>query len=235
MIKKVLSFTMKGRYGHFCSPFTNVYRLTQPCPTKTAIMGFVGAVLGMNRDNLSLYEQLNCGVEVDFDYRTKSLPYTARKDFPGKQGNTEHSLTPVEMIVCPNYRVHVVGNDEILNKLYNLMKDGLSHYTPYLGLAQCVASTDFEVAEPPTEGEVIDDGRATNVLGAFIRGKHGELDFARLTKDQHRLTEFSGLSGVSAGRHFEHDTFTVNLTNQPVPLINVRSVVSIQGKHVAIF
>jgi CRISPR-associated protein Cas5h len=235
MIKKVLSFTIKGRYGHFCSPFTNVYRLTQPCPTKTAIMGFVGAVLGKDRDDLSLYEQLSCGVEVDFEYRTKSLPYTARKDFPGKQGNTEHSLTPVEMIVCPNYRVHVVGVDGILNELYNLMKDGISHYTPYLGLAQCVASTDFGVTEPPTDGDIIDDGRDADVFGAFIRGRHGELDFSRLTKDRHRLTEFSGLSGISMGRQFQHDTFTVNLSNHSVPLKHIRGVVSVRGRYVPIF
>ena len=235
MIKKVLSFTMKGRYGHFCSPFTNVYRLTQPCPTKTAIMGFVGAVIGNNRDDLGLYEQLKCGVEVNFNYRTKSLSYTTRKDFPGKQGNTDHSLIPVEMIVYPNYRVHVVGADNILNQLYTLMKEGGSYYTPYLGLAQCIASTDFEITESPVDGEVIEDGRDADVFGAFIRGNHGELDFARLTKEQHRLTEFSGLSGISVDRQFQHDTFTVNLSNHSVPLKQVRNTVSVRGRHVPIF
>lgn len=216
-------------------PYTNVYRLTQPCPTKTAILGFVGAVLGRNRDDLSLYDQLKCGVEVCFEYRTKSLPYTARKDFPGRKGNTEHSLTPVEMIVNPKYRVYLVENrdNDILNELYNFMSTGRTHYTPYMGLAQCAAYTNFGVAEP-LAGKLLEDGDI-EVSGAFMRGFHGELDFERLSGDKHQLTEFSGLLSVSEKREFKHAIFTLNLKNYSVPLKQAQNVVSVREKNVAIF
>ena len=230
---KVLSFSMRGRCAHFCTPYTNVYRLTQPCPTKTAILGFVGAVLGRERDDLSLYEQLKCGVEVCFDYRTKSLPYTARKDFPGRPKNAEHSLISVEMIVNPRYRVYLTGADDILFELYELMQNGNTHYTPYLGLAQCVAFTDFDVSEP-IEGKK-SENTDVEVSGAFIRSFHGELDFEKLSGEQYRLTEFSGLKKVSKERQFEHATFTVNLCNFPVPLKQIRNIISIAEKNVAIF
>ena len=233
MAKTVTSFDMKGRYGHFCSPFTNVYRLTQPCPTKTAIVGFIGAILGRDRDDLRLYEDIQCGVEISSLYRTKSATFTMRKDFPGKKGNEEHSLTSAELIVDPCYRVYVAGRDSLINELYGLLSAGESRYTPYLGLAQCIASTDFQPT-PPAEYRSA-GGPHAEVSGAFIRGIHGELDFAALNGDRHRLTEFSGLSGVSQGRRFAHAIFSVNLNPHPVPLRQIGQVIAVGEKHIGVF
>jgi len=237
----VLSFIMAGRFAHFCSPFTNVYRLTQPCPTKTAVMGFIGSVLGIEKDDLSLYQKVKCGVEISGEYRTVSMPYLTRQGFPGSAANKESSRTSVEVIVEPKYRIYVAeeNGDNTLSKLRRLMANQIPVYTPCLGLAQFIASTNFQVSEIE-DVEKVEDTYA-DVNGVFIRGFHGELDFEginKLPKDSKlRITEFEGLKGIKPPRDFEHEVFTVNLDGGSVPLKNVKNVLKISAwnKHVPIF
>lgn len=236
---KVLSFMMHGRFAHFCSPYTNVYRLTQSCPTKTAIMGFVGAVLGIEKDDLSLYSVIQCGVEICDGYRTVSIPYLTRQGFPGSTANKESSRTSVEVVVNPKYMIYITGENGILEKLRDLLEKHEPIFTPYLGLAQFIASTDFNVSQPE-EAEIV-EGANIEVSGAFIRGIHGELDFSKinqLLKDYKlRITEFEGLKGIKPPRDFEHAVFTVNLDGGTVPIKDCKNILHISAwnKYVSIF
>lgn len=227
---------MTGRFAHFCIPFTNVYRLTQPCPTKTAIMGFAGAVLGIEKDDLSLYQKLKCGVEIVDEYRTIAIPYLTRQGFPGNPSNKKWSQTSVEVVVKPKYKIYLVGDDKSLIDIQKLLSRQGPVYTPYLGLAQFIASTNFEVSNL-TNTDYVEDGTNVDVYGAFIRGVHGELDFSRLTSDSIRLTEFQGIKGILPPRNFEHGVFTINLDAGTIPLKNVRHVVKIPewDKYVPVF
>jgi CRISPR-associated protein Cas5h len=236
---KVLSFIMYGRFAHFCVPYTNVYRLTQPCPTKTAIMGFIGSVLGVEKDDLSLYQKIQCGVEIYNEYRTVSMPYLTRQGFPGSASNSESSRTSVEVIVNPKYRIYITGDSELLLKIHDLMSQQKPVFTPYLGLAQFIASTDFQVSEP-TEGELAEEANL-DVNGAFIREVHGELDFGKINtlfkESKLRITEFEGLSSIKSPRNFEYAVFTVNLDGGAVPIKNKKNVLRIPAwnKNVPIF
>lgn len=242
---KLLSFMMHGRFAHFCAPYTNVYRLTQPCPTKTAIMGFVGSVLGIGKDDLSLYQKIQCGVEVCSEYRTVSMPYLTRQGFPGSAANKESSRTSVEVIVEPKYKIYIIEKDagtddnKILPELQQIMSGQKPVFTPCLGLAQFIASTDFQVSEI-IDGE-LEEGIDSEVSGAFIRGVHGKLDFEKINKlpkeNRLRITEFEGLKGIKPPRDFEHAVFTVNLDGGCVPLKNIAKIINISAwnKHVPIF
>lgn len=230
---------MQGRFAHFCSPYANVYRLTQPCPTKTAIMGFIGSVLGIEKDDLSLYQKFQCGVEICNEYRTISMPYLTRQGFPGSAANNESSRTSVEVIVNPKYRIYITGDSELLLKIHDLMFQQKPFFTPYLGLAQFIASTDFQISEF-VEGELT-EGVDLEVNGAFMRQVHGELDFAKINtlskESKLRITEFEGLCGIKPPRDFVHTVFTVNLDGGAVPLKNTRNILKIPkwNKNVPIF
>ena len=178
---KIISFCMQGRFAHFCIPFTNVYRLTQPCPTKTAILGFIGAILGIEKDNLSLYQKFKCGVEILAEYRTIAIPYLARQGFPGSSSNKESSRTSVEVVVKPRYNIYLLGEEDSIKDIQEVLSHQELVYTPYLGLAQFIASTDFEVSDL-TDADFV-EGIDVNTNGAFIRGVHGELDFSKLTSE----------------------------------------------------
>lgn len=236
---RVLSFTMHGRCAHFCAPYTNVNRLTQPCPTKTAIMGFVGAVLGIDKDDLSLYQQIQCGVEISATYRTISMPYLTRQGFPGTTANKKSSQTSLEVVISPRYKVYLAGEDKLLSKVRELMLCQEPVFTPYLGLAQFIASTDFMVSKI-IDAELTDSLDIT-VNGIFIRGYHGELDFDKINKlpnkNKLRITEFEGLAGIKPPRDFEHAVFTANLDGGSVPIKDAKNVLKITNwnKNVPIF
>lgn len=237
---KVLSFTMKGRFAHFCAPYTNVYRLTQPCPTKTAIMGFVGSVLGIAKDDLDLYRKIKCGVEMCSEYRTISAPYLTRQGFSGSTDNNKASRTSVEVIVNPNFRVYLAGDNEMLFRIQQLMVRQEPVFTPYLGLAQFIASTEYNVSEIEN-GEAMESIDKIDAHGAFISDWHGELDFEKIneisTESRLRITEFEGLKNINEPRDFDHAVFTVNIDGGTVPLKNVRNVLNITAwnKNVPIF
>ena len=112
-------------------------------------------------------------------------------------------------------------------------------FTPYLGLAQFIASTDFQVSES-IEGELT-EGSDLEVNGAFMREVHGELDFERINtlpkEGKLRITEFEGLCGIKPPRDFEHAVFTVNLEGGTVPLKNARNIlrIPIWDRNVPVF
>ncbi|PAV14228.1 hypothetical protein ASJ81_14705 [Methanosarcina spelaei] len=239
---KVISFLMKGRFAHFCLPFTNVYRLTQPCPTKTAIMGFIGSVMGINKNDFILYDKLKCGIEIvdevegiKKNYRTINVPYLGRKGFAGNSANNQSSRISIEVIVDPIYKIYLLGDEKFLSEIQKLMLLREPVYTPYLGLAQFIASTEFHVSEIVDAQAV--EGENVNASGAFIRKFHGDLDFSKLTYGSIRLTEFEGIKGISPPRNFEHSVFAINLDSAPIPLKEVKQVVRIPewDKYVPFF
>jgi hypothetical protein len=201
-------------------------------------VGFLGSVLGIEKDDLSLYQEIRCGIEICGECRTISMPYLARQGFPGSSGNRKSSRTSVEVIVNPIYRAYIAGKDYILLKARKLMKQQEPIFTPYLGLAQFMASTDFKVSDI-VDGDLI-EGIDAEVSGSFIRGFHGELDFEKInisTKENRlRITEFEGLKGIIPPRDFEHAVFTINLDGGAVPLKNVKNILKIPvDKYVPIF
>jgi CRISPR-associated protein Cas5 subtype I-B len=203
-------------------------------------MGFIGSVVGIEKDDLSLYQKIRCGVEICSEYRTVSMPYLTRQGFPGSAANKESSRTSVEVIVEPKYRIYVAAEDDkILTDIQRLMINQIPVYTPCLGLAQFIASTDFQVSEN-IDGK-LEEGIDCEVSGAFIRGIHGELDFEKINElpkeNKLRLTEFEGLKGIKPPRDFEHAVFTVNLDGGSVPLKDVKTILKIPvwNKHVPLF
>jgi CRISPR-associated protein Cas5 subtype I-B len=202
-------------------------------------MGFIGSVLGIEKDDLSLYRKIQCGVEICNEYRTISMPYLTRQGFPGSAANKESSRTSVEVIVNPQYKVYITGDEKTLLKFHDLMIQQRPVFTPYLGLAQFIASTDFQLFI--VEGCEIVENIDIDVTGAFIRGYHGELDFEKINKmpqdSKLRITEFEGLCGVKPPRNFEHRVFTVNLDRGAVPLKNTKNILKIPAwnKNVPIF
>jgi CRISPR-associated protein Cas5h len=204
-------------------------------------MGFIGSVIGIEKDDLSLYQKIQCGVEICNEYRTISMPYLTRQGFPGSAANKESSRTSVEIIVNPKYKVYITGNDELLLKIHDLMIQHKPVFTPYLGLAQFIASTDFQVTTIENKDCEIVENVDIDVTGAFIRGHHGELDFEKINKmpkeSKLRITEFEGLRGIKPPRDFEHAVFTVNLDGGAVPLKNTKNILKIPAwdKNVPIY
>jgi len=105
-----------------------VYR-TAKHPTKNAVVGMLGAVLGIPRKDPRLDELFN---EIDIWYRTLREG-TIYKDF--QTGSQVDPIKNVEYLVGYDFEVYVGASDERLRQFYNAFRNPV--WEPYFGKKCC--------------------------------------------------------------------------------------------------
>ena len=142
-----------GDYAHFSHPATIYSSLSYPIPSKTAIMGFLGAVGG--HKNIIDYQYLN-----DMKYSVKILNLSGKKTFSfNGVKNTipsidkEHKYQRVkqrkqfyrEMLVNPKYRIYLDfdGCNGDYTTIITNLKNHISLFTTYLGINSCLANFNY--------------------------------------------------------------------------------------------
>ncbi|GAB3780173.1 hypothetical protein GCM10028818_31850 [Spirosoma horti] len=154
---RLIVFELSGEYGHFRKFNTTTSPLTYPIPTRTALTGVLGAVLGVERetapgrftDNALPVQELfgadACQLAVQLLAPVKKVNIGFNLLDTGnsfyeirKSGRTQIEF---ELLKNPAFRVFVRLKDEVL---FDRLADRLitrSHYfTPYLGLSQFTAN-----------------------------------------------------------------------------------------------
>ena len=151
-MKKVLVFDIWSEYGHFKKPYTTTSPLTYSIPSRTALTGVVGAILGIEKgENNTLLNYSNCNISTRVLspikkvvinqnlIKTKTAKLMSRMKSVG--GRTQ---IRVEKLKNPKYRVYIEIFDK---KLHNELKDNLlehvAHYTPCMGLTEDIANFEF--------------------------------------------------------------------------------------------
>lgn len=165
--KEILIFDMSGEYGHFRKYNTTTSPLTYSIPTRTAIAGIIGAVLGMERELVEgVFPENSIPVHEFFsrdnsDIAIQILNPVKKVTIGMNLINTKNSFynltkagrtqIPFEFIKNPKYRIFVSFNDkEKFDELKQRLKKKKFHFSPYLGLAQLTATLEF-VAEVKAE------------------------------------------------------------------------------------
>lgn len=143
---KAIAFDVNGDLALFRKFYTNSSMLTYPFPPPTAILGTVGAILGIPKDKY-ISELSNIQVSVVLLQPVKkirfSLNYINTKDgdFTLGKGRTQ---IPTEMVKNPAYRIYVRNLNEYYEQnLVSLLKDHRCVFTPYLGISEFLANFHF--------------------------------------------------------------------------------------------
>ena len=140
---RILSFSVTGDYAAFRDPSVTSNQSVYYIPSKTAVVGMLGAILGIKRDHsetyseefLEFFSKIKIGLEVQnnpqkFTYFTNHRSLKEPKTKPVKK----------ELLENPQYVVYVQSSDdEILGKIHDVIRDKRYHYFPYLGHAYCPA------------------------------------------------------------------------------------------------
>ncbi|HMQ60527.1 MAG TPA: CRISPR-associated protein Cas5 [Flavilitoribacter sp.] len=134
---EILTFDMAGKFAHFRKYYANNTAMSFTLPPRTALMGIVGAILGLPRD--SYYKALASEhfrfsvrilgpVKKSF-HRLNMIKIIGERDFQGKQGHTQ---TPFEVVTGPDlrkdqvqYRIYIAVDDPTGNALYGQLKSHL--------------------------------------------------------------------------------------------------------------
>ncbi|MHA1336281.1 MAG: type I-B CRISPR-associated protein Cas5b [Promethearchaeota archaeon] len=164
---KVLIFEITGRYGFFKSMETTRYNFSYPFPPRTAIIGMIGAILGIERNTYWIKDgewksiaNANISIEVvskpghyglklnltQTKYTTsiaKDVVILFPKD-PLLKSRGFVAPVRIDLLKDPWYRVYIhLDDNETQEKLKNHLKNRLFCYPPYLGHANLHANIEF--------------------------------------------------------------------------------------------
>ncbi len=159
--KEILIFDISSEYGHFRKYNTTTSPLTYSIPTRTAIAGILGAILGMEREVADgvypegaipvqeFFSKTNSDIAIQIINPVKKENVAmnlinTKKSFYDltKAGRTQISF---ELIKNARYRIFfsLNNNESVFKELTKRIKSKNHHFSPYLGLAQFTASIDF--------------------------------------------------------------------------------------------
>jgi CRISPR-associated protein Cas5h len=156
--EKVLIFDVESEYGHFRKFNTTTSPLTYSFPTRSALIGLVGAVLGIERENSSgelpenqkplteLFSKANAAIAVQLLNPVKKVNIgfnllNTKASFFEIDNRTQIEF---ELLKHPKFRVFISCLDpKIHSNLEQAIQNGKSHFTPYLGLSQFTAKFEY--------------------------------------------------------------------------------------------
>lgn len=140
---KCLVFKVRGDYARFRKSYTTTSALTYLLIHPVAVRGLIGAVLGINREEL--YEKtkdIKVAVqvinEIKKDMQSFNLINMKSSDkifrFPSN----------VEFLRDVEYRLFIKSDENIISELEKSLKQGEFVFTPYLGASEHIAKVEYE-------------------------------------------------------------------------------------------
>lgn len=146
----IISFRASGAFASFRDPSVTANQTVYYIPSKTAIVGMIGAMLGILRSNildqlyekpyLDLFSKINVGVKLENNprkivYFTNHRSLKAAKTKPVKK----------EILDSPQYQFFVQSTENILDQLNHAITNSKFVFTPYFGHVYCPAKIcDFK-------------------------------------------------------------------------------------------
>lgn len=155
----VISFRLSGEFASFRDPSVTSNQLVYLIPSKTAVVGIIGAILGVQRGHdfeksysssyLELFRKTQIGIEL-LSEPNKFTFFTNHRSL--KEDKTKPYKT--EVLVSPSYSVYVrIEDEQTLGLLFNALRNNSFVYPPYLGHAYCPAKVSDAVMH---DAEIID-------------------------------------------------------------------------------
>lgn len=155
---KIISFNISGAFAAFRDPSVTTNQMAYYIPSKSAVVGLLGAMMGVRRDNalgelyskeyLDFFATTKVGIRVDSENLNKVVFYTNHRSLK------EIKTKPVkkELVENPSYTVYAMldQTDDLMARL----KKREFVFTPYLGHAYCPATI--------TDPQLHDGAKSTN-------------------------------------------------------------------------
>jgi CRISPR-associated protein Cas5h len=224
-------FEYAGRFGHFLRAEASVSALTYPVPPRTALLGMIGAVLGLEKDTpqAALRDSLiavSGPIPETHWHRVKlrkdpptALPRRVKKGAKGSSTDERATLIKQEWLFNPRYTVTACLPEEHHARFVSRLRERRWHYSPCMGLSEMVARLEL-VGEGiatalPAESEVscasvalkegtVLDGRRT--LEASGNGRALAILPQRMPRE------------VTEARVFTHADYLIERSGLPIPL-----------------
>lgn len=207
---RTVVFRLRGPFGHFRKVYTTTSANTYSFPPRTAILGVIGAVLGINNHPLSNHlkelGKLKVATVVEKPIRKMviSVNYLHTKE-------NKRTQIPLEILKDPSFLVFVnEENFEKFDTFCEMLKQGETVFTPYLGISEFIAKIDFvgifetTPCIPPCEVHSV-----TSITRAKLKPKRGVLYLKE--RAVRRMDELRN--------YREHDTYVLSDNGEPLKIL----------------
>lgn len=143
---KIISFRIAGAFAAFRDPSVTSNQTVYFIPSKSAVIGLVGAMIGIERSSnlgeiyskeyLSFFSETKIGIQFESKNPRKIVYFTNHRSL--KEAKTKPYKA--ELVENPKYTIYVKTNEPYLGKLHNAIQKNEFVYSPYLGHAYCPAA-----------------------------------------------------------------------------------------------
>lgn len=156
---KTLVFEVAAEWGHFRTFNTTSSPLTYPIPPRPALIGLVGAILGIERETQAgskkdapvLAEVLSpskvrFAVQLLHPVKKQTVVFNLldTKNFKTHYNIKNRTQVPFELLKEPRFRIFAVFQDASLqDELTQRLQQKAYHFQPYLGLSQFTADVTY--------------------------------------------------------------------------------------------
>lgn len=195
---KGFQLIIEGNWGHFKKPETNNNPLSHDLITKTALIGLIGAVLGIEREEMKsrfphLSDDLLYGVQLLHPVKKISWGFTSRTAInPTAEGTPKY----FEFLKDPKFLVSIAllneKSEDDFENFKAAIKNETAEYTPVLGWHNCPANLIW-----CSEGEFSEIQNGDFITNGFTLAR------------EHTLKDFSGEFRIGFDRMptFQNDDF----------------------------
>ncbi len=167
-------FDVQGEYAHFKKPYSSASPVSFPFPPPTAVLGLLGAILGYRKHEYHErlgWQSIRIGIRLlkPIQVFRTAINLLHTKDgtdayFRPKADKNSHTPMPYEFIKSPSYRLYIANLPEkAASGLVTNLTQGLSVYSPSLGLASCLADIEW-VGETETQALTVSKWETNTVV-----------------------------------------------------------------------
>ena len=224
---ELINFKLSGRFAHFLRAEASASALSYPVPPRTVILGIVGAILGLSKDEPQItLEPANIALSGKLP-KTYWHRIKLRKDPPAllprviKRGQKADKTTAPEKATLilqewlfePSYTVSVSIPEPQHTDLKNRIIKRKWHFSPSLGLSEMIADIEYLSSN---ECMLLPKG-VYDVQSVFQQGE-GILETEKIFEKELAIHSLHMPRTVTADRVFSHSAYFMERDGRAVPV-----------------
>ncbi len=224
---KLICFRLSGRFGHFLRAEAAVSALTYPVPPRTAILGIIGAVLGIGKDQPQkllepAFIALQGKLPETFWHKTKlrkdppnPLPLRVTKNQKADKSTKPEkaSLIWQEWLFNPCYTVWAGIPQPYQDDLEIRLIEKRWYFQPCLGLSEMLAELEYLSTD-----KVSPLPEAVYHVSSVVSQDKCTLDMNKVFSDDLVIHQLRMPRAVSPGRVFYHASYFMERDGKPIPV-----------------
>lgn len=227
---RVVRFRYHGKVGHFLRAEANVDGLTYPVPTPTTLLGLVGAVLGLEKDEPQrALRGAKFGLAgkqpLRFWHTTNvrkdppaPLPFRVKRGDKGTSSEQRNMRFAQEWLWRPDYTVWASLPGRIHDEFSGRLRERRWHFTPCLGLAGLFAELDH-LGDHSAEQL----SRGTHQVWTVAPQQAGAVEVAAASAAGLTLQSLRMPWEVTEGRAFTHRAYWLEREARPFPFVTAEA------------